>query len=154
MNNPNHTSAADFPLPPFPYLAEHKQTLERFIVGSSNGLAHQAAMEIIENPGRSNNLLFIYGGSGVGKTHLMLAIGNQLYEQNKQIKIGFVSAFDFVRHVVTAYRWKKLEALYEQYLSLDLLLIELFFLGENGRFSCLQFLKIYLNGAIVNKISA
>ena len=95
-----------------------------YVTGRANQLARAAAMQVAENPGSAYNPLFIYGGVGLGKTHLLQAIGNQLKQQNPEAKIRYLHAERYVSDVVKAYENKAFDAFKREYHSLDLLLID------------------------------
>jgi chromosomal replication initiator protein len=95
-----------------------------YVTGRANQLARAAAMQVAENPGQAYNPLFIYGGVGLGKTHLLQAIGNQLKQQNPEAKIRYLHAERYVSDVVKAYENKAFDEFKRQYHSLDLLLID------------------------------
>ena len=95
-----------------------------YVTGRANQLARAAAMQVAENPGQAYNPLFIYGGVGLGKTHLLQAIGNQLKQQNPEAKIRYLHAERYVSDVVKAYENKAFDDFKRQYHSLDLLLID------------------------------
>lgn len=108
-------------------------TFSNFVTGKSNQLARAAAIQIAENPGTAYNPLFIYGGVGLGKTHLIQAIGNLVQEQNHKAKISYLHAERYVSDVVRAYQHKTFDEFKRHYHSLDLLLIDdiQFFAGKN-----------------------
>lgn len=95
-----------------------------YVTGRANQLARAAAMQVAENPGQAYNPLFIYGGVGLGKTHLLQAIGNQLKQQNPDAKIRYLHAERYVSDVVKAYENRAFDDFKRQYHSLDLLLID------------------------------
>lgn len=95
-----------------------------YVTGRANQLARAAAMQVAENPGQAYNPLFIYGGVGLGKTHLLQAIGNHLKQQNPHAKIRYLHAERYVSDVVKAYENKAFDEFKRQYHSLDLLLID------------------------------
>ncbi len=97
---------------------------DNFVTGKANQLARAAAIQVAENPGNAYNPLFIYGGVGLGKTHLLLAIGNHLKQQNPDAKIKYLHAERYVSDVVKAYEHKAFDDFKRQYHSLDLLLID------------------------------
>ena len=99
-----------------------KYTFDSFIVGSSNRLAHAAALSVAESPGRSYNPLFIYGGVGLGKTHLLHAVYHMAQANN--IKVLYVSAEQFTNEFITAIREKSTEEFRSKYRSVDMLLID------------------------------
>ena len=108
-------------------------TFESFVTGKANQLARAAAIQVANNPGVSYNPLFLYGGVGLGKTHLIHAIGNQVLEDNPRVKIRYIHAEQYVRDVVTAYQRKGFDDFKRYYHSLDLLLIDdiQFFAGKS-----------------------
>ena len=97
---------------------------ESFVTGKANQLACAAAMQVAENPGKAYNPLFIYGGVGLGKTHLIHAIGNHLKQIQPDAKIKYLHAERYVSDVVKAYENKAFDAFKKNYHSLDLLLID------------------------------
>ncbi len=99
-------------------------SFENFVLGKANQLAHAAAYQVAESPGTSYNPLFIYGGVGLGKTHLIQAIGNHIKEQNPQARICYVHATNYVSDVVRAFQTKNFDEFKQFYNSLDLLLID------------------------------
>lgn len=111
-----------------------KYTLENFVVGPSNNVAYAAALAIVQNPGTSYNPLFIYGGTGVGKTHLMLAIGNAILKKNSHLKIIYAPSEKFTNDYVEAIQTRKMGDLRNKYRSTHLLLVDdiQFFSGREG----------------------
>lgn len=97
---------------------------DNFVTGKANQLARAAALQVAENPGTAYNPLFIYGGVGLGKTHLLQAIGNHLKQQNPDAKVRYLHAERYVSDVVKAYEHKAFDEFKRQYHSLDLLLID------------------------------
>lgn len=95
-----------------------------YVTGRANQLARAAAIQVAENPGNAYNPLFIYGGVGLGKTHLLQAIGNELKQHNPDAKIRYLHAERYVSDVVKAYEHKAFDEFKRQYHSLDLLLID------------------------------
>lgn len=100
-----------------------KYSLENYVVGTNNDAAVNAAHAIIEHPGSFYNPLFIYGGSGYGKTHLIQAIGNELQKNYPNMKILYVTIEEFYHDFVTAMR-KKLDGFQEKYRNLDALIVD------------------------------
>lgn len=107
-------------------------TFDNFVIGKANQLAFAAATQVAELPGVSYNPLFVYGGVGLGKTHLAQAIGNQIRLNNPQAKICYMHAERYVADVVRAYQTNKFEEFKQYYHSLDALLIDdiQFFAGK------------------------
>ena len=109
-------------------------TFDSFVTGKANQLARAAAIQVATNPGSSYNPLFLYGGVGLGKTHLIHAIGNQVLADNPNVKIRYIHAEQYVRDVVTAYQRKGFDDFKRYYHSLDLLLIDdIQFFGGKSR---------------------
>jgi chromosomal replication initiator protein len=108
-------------------------TFDNFVTGKANQLARAAAIQVAENPGVAYNPLFVYGGVGLGKTHLIQAIGNLVQEQNADAKISYIHAERYVSDVVRAYQHKAFDDFKRHYHSLDILLIDdiQFFGGKN-----------------------
>lgn len=101
-----------------------KYTLKNFVVGLTNNLAYAAAQAVVQNPGVSYNPLFIYGPSGVGKTHLMQAIGNELTSKNGYTKLIYASSERFMNDFVDSIQNKRMGAFRSKYRSCDILLID------------------------------
>jgi len=97
---------------------------DNFIIGTGNRFAHGACMSVAEAPGQSYNPLFIYGGVGLGKTHLLHAVGTFVHENDAAKKIMFVTAEKFLHEAVQGMRENKMEEFRERYRSADLLLID------------------------------
>ena len=109
-------------------------TFENFVTGKANQLARAAAIQVAENPGTSYNPLFLYGGVGLGKTHLIHAIGNAIVATGKGARVRYVHADQYVSDVVKAYQRKAFDEFKRYYHSLDLLLIDdiQFFSGKSA----------------------
>ena len=107
-------------------------TFEGFVAGKSNQIARAAAIQIAENPGTSYNPFFIYGGVGLGKTHLMQSVGNRLNKNNQKMKVAYVHSERFVGEMVSALQLNTINSFKNQYRSLDVLLIDdiQFFAGK------------------------
>lgn len=102
-----------------------KYTFNNFIIGSFNELAHAAALSIIKNPGKSYNPLFIYGPSGVGKTHLLQAVGNELLkQQDKKIKILYIPSEKFTNELINSLKNHEIDKFKEKYKQIDLLIVD------------------------------
>ena len=109
-------------------------SFDNFVSGRANQLARAAALQIAEHPGAAYNPLFIYGGVGLGKTHLLQAIGNAVRQRNPEARISYIHANDYVDDVVKAYLNKQFDDLKRRYMSLDLLLIDdIQFLAKKDR---------------------
>lgn len=101
-----------------------KYTFDSFIVGASNELAHAAAFSVVGKPGKEYNPLFIYGGVGLGKTHLLQAIGNALKEKGGAKKIQYLSSEKFTNEFIQAVRGQKIKEFRDKYRKADVLLID------------------------------
>ncbi len=111
-----------------------RYTFERFVVGSSNQFAYAAAQAVANLPGQTYNPLFIYGGAGLGKTHLMNAVGNHIKNKNGRAVVVYVSSEDFTNQMIQAIRNKTMDAFRARYRSVDVLLIDdIHFLGSKER---------------------
>ena len=99
-------------------------TFDRFIVGQSNKYAHGAAVAVAENPGKVYNPLFIYGNSGLGKTHLLLAIGQAIREKNPASRIAYVKGDDFANEMIKSIRENTTEDFRQKYRHVDLFLVD------------------------------
>ncbi len=108
-------------------------TFTNFVNGKANQIARAAALQVAENPGTAYNPLFIYGGTGLGKTHLLQAIGIEVLKRNPRAKVRYIHAEQFVADVVRAYQHKSFDSLKRYYRSLDLFLIDdvQFFVGKS-----------------------
>lgn len=101
-----------------------RYTFESFVVGPSNQFAHAAAMTVSERPGSIYNPLFIYGGVGLGKTHLINAIGNYIIDNISGLNVLYVPIEQFTNEVVAAIRHQKMAELKEKYRNIDILLVD------------------------------
>ena len=101
-----------------------KYTFETFVVGNNNRFAHAAALAVGNAPGNSYNPLFIYGGVGLGKTHLMHAIGNRILENNTKSNVLYVTSEKFTNQLINAIKDNKTEMFRNKYRNIDALLID------------------------------
>jgi chromosomal replication initiator protein len=101
-----------------------RYTLESFVVGSSNDFAYAAAQAVAKNPGTKYNPLFMYGGVGLGKTHLMQAIGNEIHQNDPSKRIAYVSIESFTNEFIDAIQKKKNSAFTDKYRNVDVLIID------------------------------
>jgi chromosomal replication initiator protein len=101
-----------------------RYTFDQFVVGPSNQFAHAAAQAVSESPGKAYNPLFIYGDVGLGKTHLITAIGNKVIKTRPELLVIFVQSEQFTNEVVTAIRHEKMSEFKAKYRNVDLLLID------------------------------
>ncbi|MBV7539371.1 chromosomal replication initiator protein DnaA [Duganella sp. sic0402] len=142
----NNARMADQPPPSVPEMPASAQprreqsrintdlTFDSFVTGKANQLARAAAIQVANNPGVSYNPLFFYGGVGLGKTHLIHAIGNQVMADQPGARIRYIHAEQYVRDVVTAYQRKGFDDFKHYYHSLDMLLIDdIQFFGGKSR---------------------
>lgn len=110
--------------PEKPKSDEYDYTFETFIVGSSNKFAHAAAQAVAANPGGAYNPLFIYGNSGLGKTHLLNAICYEIQNSNPEAKILYVRGEDFTNELITSIAEKKMTDFHNKYRNVDALLVD------------------------------
>ncbi|MFC1770107.1 chromosomal replication initiator protein DnaA, partial [Nitrospirota bacterium] len=101
-----------------------KYTFDNFVVGPSNEFAHAAAKAVSEAPGSTYNPLFIYGGVGLGKTHLITSIGNKVVDNKRDMQIMYISSEQFTNEVISSFRHRKTEEFKEKYRNLDMILID------------------------------
>ncbi|PLX87762.1 MAG: chromosomal replication initiator protein DnaA [Desulfuromonas sp.] len=101
-----------------------KYTFESFVSGPSNQFAHAAAMAVANNPATTYNPLFIYGGVGLGKTHIVHAIGNEIISKNKNIKVCYYSSEKFMNELINSLRYAKMDDFRNKFRSMDVLLID------------------------------
>jgi chromosomal replication initiator protein len=101
-----------------------KYTFDSFVCGTSNEFAHAASLAVAEAPAEKYNPLFIYGGTGLGKTHLMVAIGNQILSKNPDAKICYYTSETFMNEMINCIRHKKMEEFRAKFRKADLLLID------------------------------
>jgi len=101
-----------------------KYTFENFVVGSSNRFAHAATLAIAESPAKAYNPFFIYGGVGLGKTHLMHALGNEILRRSAKAKILYISSEAFTNQMITAIQKRSMPQFRQMYRNMDVLLID------------------------------
>ena len=101
-----------------------KYMFDTFVVGSSNQFAHAAAVAVAERPSKAYNPLFMYGGVGLGKTHLMHAIGQEIKRRNRSLRLTYISTEKFTNDLISAIRYDKLLSFRERYRNNDVLLID------------------------------
>jgi chromosomal replication initiator protein len=124
------TAAAE---PAHPHNLDPHYTFETFVEGKSNQLGKAAAMQVAQNPGRAYNPLLLYGGTGLGKTHLMHAAGNLMREHNPDCKVLYLRSEQFVGSMIEALRTKSMDGFKRRFRSVDALLIDdiQFFAGKD-----------------------
>jgi chromosomal replication initiator protein len=111
-----------------------RYTFDTFIVGSSNQFAHAASRAVAEAPSRSYNPLYIYGGVGLGKTHLMHAIGQYVLQHDRRLRLTYISSERFMNEMINAVRYDRVIDFRERYRSVDILLVDdiQFLAGKEG----------------------
>ena len=112
------------PLTPSEPSLSSKYTYESFVVGTCNQFAHAASMAVAEAPGRTYNPLYLYGGVGLGKTHLMHACGHAIKTRNHHLRVCYISSEKFMNDLINAIRYDKTQSFREKYRSVDVLLID------------------------------
>ncbi|HQR38548.1 MAG TPA: chromosomal replication initiator protein DnaA [Blastocatellia bacterium] len=128
--SPSEASSVPASLPKFMEMEplelplNHKYTFESFVVGNSNQFAHAAALAVAEAPGKTYNPLYIYGGVGLGKTHLMHAIGQAVKGRNRNVRLSYISSEKFMNELINAIRYDKTLNFREKYRSIDILLMD------------------------------
>jgi len=123
------TSAADQAKPqaaeePFPHMMNARYTFDTFVIGSGNRFAHAASLAVAEAPAKAYNPLFLYGGVGLGKTHLMHAIGHYVLEHDQKAKVLYISSEKFTNEFINAIRDNRGEGFRNKYRNIDVLLID------------------------------
>jgi chromosomal replication initiator protein len=137
--SPDEAAALEV-IPPAPPFTQGSQglnpryTFDTFIVGSSNQFAHAACRAVAELPSRSYNPLYIYGGVGLGKTHLMHAVGHYVLRHDRNVKLTYISSERFMNEMINAVRYDRVIDFRERYRSVDLLLVDdiQFLAGKEG----------------------
>jgi chromosomal replication initiator protein len=133
---PDEAAALETGVPavPGPAGLNPRYTFDSFIVGSSNQFAHAACRAVAELPSRSYNPLFIYGGVGLGKTHLMHAIGQYVLKHDRNLKLTYISAERFMNEMINAVRYDRIIDFRERYRTVDVLLVDdvQFIAGKEG----------------------
>ena len=101
-----------------------RYTFDTFVVGASNQFAHAAALAVAEQPSKAYNPLFLYGGVGLGKTHLMQAIGHTLQARNPALRLTYISAEKFTNEVINSMRFDRMISFRDRFRSVDVLLVD------------------------------
>ena len=121
---PDEEAAAPVPAPIAPGGLTPRYTFDTFIVGPSNQFAHAACRAVAEAPSRSYNPLFIYGGVGLGKTHLMHAVGQYVLQHDPSLTLTYISSERFMNEMINAVRYDRILDFRERYRSVDVLLVD------------------------------
>lgn len=118
----------------FSHMMNSKYTFDTFVIGSGNRFAHAASLAVAEAPAKAYNPLFLYGGVGLGKTHLMHAIGHFVLEHNPRAKVLYISSEKFTNEFINAIRDNRGESFRNKYRNIDVLLIDdiQFLAGKEG----------------------
>jgi chromosomal replication initiator protein len=106
------------------FQVKEKYTFDSFVIGSSNRFAHAAALAVAEAPAQAYNPLFIYGGTGLGKTHLLQAIGGYVGEHSRKLSVRYITSETFMNDFINSLRDKRIEGFKQRYRTYDLLLID------------------------------
>jgi chromosomal replication initiator protein len=122
--SPPLETEATLAVQPGPAGLNPRYTFDTFIVGSSNQFAHAACRAVAEAPSRSYNPLFIYGGVGLGKTHLMHAVGQYVLRHDRNLKLTYISSERFMNEMINAVRYDRIIDFRERYRSVDVLLVD------------------------------
>ena len=134
LPGPQPPSPAEPAIPNAPAGLNPRYTFDTFIVGPSNQFAHAACRAVAEAPSRSYNPLFIYGGVGLGKTHLMHAVGHYVLQQDQGLKLTYISSERFMNEMINALRYDRVIDFRERYRTVDVLLVDdiQFLAGKEG----------------------
>jgi len=106
------------------YQLNPRYSFDTFVVGSSNQFAHAAAQAVAEKPSKAYNPLFLYGGVGLGKTHLMQAVGHYVRARNRELRVSYLSAEKFTNEVINALRFERMVSFRDKYRTVDILLLD------------------------------
>jgi chromosomal replication initiator protein len=123
-NLPKNGSTNFVDIEPIENSLNQKYTFDKFVVGACNQFAHAASLGAAETPGKTYNPLFIYGGVGLGKTHLMHAIGHSIKERNRHLRVAYITSEKFMNELINAIRYDKTQTFREKYRSIDVLLMD------------------------------
>ena len=121
---PQSAGTALAPAVAFDPALNSKYTFDSFVVGSCNQFAHAASLAVAEAPGKTYNPLYLYGGVGLGKTHLMHACGHAIKQRNPHLKLSYLSSERFMNELINSIRYDKTQGFREKYRSVDVLLID------------------------------
>ena len=106
------------------YQLNPRYSFQSFVVGSSNQFAHAAALAVAEQPSKAYNPLFLYGGVGLRKTHLMQAVGHRVREHSRALRVSYLSAEKFTNEVINALRFERMVSFRDKYRTVDVLLLD------------------------------
>jgi chromosomal replication initiator protein len=120
----NHPAPTFVDIEPIENSLNQKYTFNTFVVGSCNQFAHAAALAVVEQPGKAYNPFYIYGGVGLGKTHLMHAVGHSIKERSRHLRVAYISAEKFMNELINAIRYDKTQTFRDKYRSIDVLLMD------------------------------
>ena len=109
---------------PYAGLLNPRNTFENFVVGANNQLAHAAALAVAQSPAQAFNPLFIYGDTGLGKTHLMHAVGHSILRNNAEAKVAYLSTEKFTNEFIQALQENSLTRFRQRYRNVDVLLLD------------------------------
>jgi chromosomal replication initiator protein len=123
-NLPKNGSTNFVDIEPIENSLNQKYTFDKFVVGACNQFAHAASLGAAETPGKTYNPLFIYGGVGLGKTHLMHAIGHSIKKRNRHLRVAYITSEKFMNELINAIRYDKTQTFREKYRSIDVLLMD------------------------------
>ena len=121
---PNQLAQAKLDFDSTDYQLIPRYAFETFVVGSSNQFAHAAALAVADQPSKAYNPLFLYGGVGLGKTHLMQAIGARVRHRNRALRVSYLSAEKFTNEVIHALRFERMVSFRDKYRTVDVLLLD------------------------------
>ena len=124
LNEDNFTTTRFVDIEPIELPLNPKYTFDTFVVGSCNQFAHAAAQAVAEAPSKAYNPLFIYGGVGLGKTHLMHAVGHAIRSRNRQLRLTYISSEKFMNELINSIRYDKTATFREKYRNIDVLLMD------------------------------
>ncbi|MFW6012249.1 MAG: chromosomal replication initiator protein DnaA [Gemmatimonadota bacterium] len=110
--------------PGLPSTFDLRYTFDTFVVGKSNEFAHAAAQAVAQSPSRSYNPLFLYGGVGLGKTHLLHAIGHHIHRDHPRLQVMYLAAEQFVNELINSIRFDRMPSFRERYRTMDVLLVD------------------------------
>ena len=110
--------------PPTPSVFDARYSFDSFVIGKSNEFAHAAAQAVAQSPSHSYNPLFVYGGVGLGKTHLLHAIGHHIHRHHPRLRVMYLAAEQFVNELINSIRFDRMPAFRERYRTIDVLLVD------------------------------